>query len=234
MGHCPEPVVTALQQEVGRLLHCFNYATPVRAEFFEAVATTPPESLQTFQMHTTVARRRRQPFAWPAPTPSATRSSPSTARGSFYGAWHGRTLGAMSLMGRFPQKHGYGPFLPGVLHSPKRLELAGGAAPSGSPATAARWRAPASWTGSTSSRPSSRWPPPRRGTGQGPGHQDQAGPGHRAQAAGGHGRPGPAGRRRRSHPAPHSPVDDPRGPGPPRRALLDDALTEIEAAEGLA
>ncbi len=36
---------------------------------------------------------------------------------SFHQAWHGRTLGAMSLMGGFPLKHGYGPFAPGVYHS---------------------------------------------------------------------------------------------------------------------
>jgi 4-aminobutyrate aminotransferase-like enzyme len=36
---------------------------------------------------------------------------------SFHQAWHGRTLGAMSLMGGFPLKRGYGPFAPGVIHS---------------------------------------------------------------------------------------------------------------------
>jgi len=112
LGHCPEPVVDALQEEVGRLLHFFDYATPARAEFFEALAATLPESLQTFQMYTTGGEA----------VEAAIRLARSFTKRyeviSFYSAWHGRTLGAMSLMGGFPQKHGYGPFLPGVLHSP--------------------------------------------------------------------------------------------------------------------
>ena len=37
---------------------------------------------------------------------------------AFYGAFHGRTYGAMSLTASKPvQRRGYGPFVPEVLHS---------------------------------------------------------------------------------------------------------------------
>ena len=112
LGHCPPTVVAALQDEVQRLLHYFDFATPARAAFFEALARTLPPTLQTFQMYTTGSEA----------VEAALRMAKSYTGGyeviSFFSAWHGRTLGSMSLMGGFPQKRGYGPFAPGVLHSP--------------------------------------------------------------------------------------------------------------------
>jgi len=112
LGHAPAPVARAVADEAGRLMHFFDFATPARAEFFEALARTLPPALQTFQMYSTGAEA----------VEAAIRLAKSyTGRYevmSFHQAWHGRTLGAMSLMGGFPLKHGYGPFAPGVLHSP--------------------------------------------------------------------------------------------------------------------
>ncbi len=111
LGHAPPPVARALAEEAGRLMHYFDFATPARAEFFEALARTLPPELQTFQMYSTGAEA----------VEAALRLAKSyTGRYeviSFHQAWHGRTLGAMSLMGGFPLKHGYGPFAPGVYHS---------------------------------------------------------------------------------------------------------------------
>jgi len=112
LGHSPPSVVEALREESGRLMHFFDFATPPRAAFFEAVARTLPPSLQTLQMYSTGAE---------AVEAAMRLAKAYTGRYefiSFYGAWHGRTLGAMSLMGGFPLKHGYGPFAPGVSHSP--------------------------------------------------------------------------------------------------------------------
>lgn len=111
LGHAPPAVARALAEEAGRLLHYFDFATPARGAFFEALATTLPESLNTFQMYSTGAEA----------VEAALRLAKSYTKGyeviSFHQAWHGRTLGAMSLMGGFPLKRGYGPFAPGVLHS---------------------------------------------------------------------------------------------------------------------
>ncbi len=112
LGHSPPAVVSALQQEAGRLLHFFDYATEPRVRFFEALAKTLPPSLQTFQMYTTGSEA----------VEAALRLAKSYTKKyeviSFFDAWHGRTLGSMSLMGGFPLKHGYGPFAVGTHHSP--------------------------------------------------------------------------------------------------------------------
>ena len=93
-------------------MHFFDFATPARAEFFEALALTLPPELQTFQMYSTGAEA----------VEAALRLAKSFTGNyeviSFHQAWHGRTLGAMSLMGGFPLKRGYGPFAPGVIHAP--------------------------------------------------------------------------------------------------------------------
>jgi len=111
LGHAPPAVARALGEEATRLLHYFDFATPARAAFFEALAPTLPPSLQTFQMYSTGAEA----------VEAALRLAKSFTKGyeviSFHQAWHGRTLGAMSLMGGFPLKRGYGPFAPGALHS---------------------------------------------------------------------------------------------------------------------
>lgn len=112
LGHAPPSVAAAVGTEAGRLMHFFDFATPPRAAFFEALARTLPPALQTFQMYTTGSE---------AVEAAMRLAKACTGRYeviSFFGAWHGRTLGAMSLMGGYPLKHGYGPFAPGVLHSP--------------------------------------------------------------------------------------------------------------------
>jgi 4-aminobutyrate aminotransferase-like enzyme len=112
LGHAPSAVAQAVAEEAGRLMHYFDFATPARPAFFEALARTLPPQLQTFQMYSTGAEA----------VEAALRLAKSFTGNyeviSFHQAWHGRTLGAMSLMGGFPLKRGYGPFAPGVLHAP--------------------------------------------------------------------------------------------------------------------
>ena len=112
LGHSPPRVVEALGGAAREVMHCFDFATPPRAEFFELLARTLPPSLQTFQMYTTGAEA----------VEAALRLAKSYTGNhefiSFFNAWHGRTLAATSLMGGFPFKQGYGPLMPGVHHSP--------------------------------------------------------------------------------------------------------------------
>lgn len=111
LGHSPAPVVDALRQEMGRLMHFFDFATPARATFFEALARTLPPGLQTFQMYTTGSE------AVEAAIRLAKSYTGNYEAVAFHRAWHGRTHGSMSLMGASPLKHGYGPYAPGVVHS---------------------------------------------------------------------------------------------------------------------
>ena len=100
IGHAPPSVAAALADEARRLMHYFDFATPARAAFFEALADTLPPSLRTFQMYSTGAEA----------VEAALRLAKSYTGGyeviSFHQAWHGRTFGAMSLMGGFPLKRG--------------------------------------------------------------------------------------------------------------------------------
>jgi 4-aminobutyrate aminotransferase-like enzyme len=112
LGHSPPAVTRAIAEEAGKLMHYFDFATPARPEFFEALARTLPPELQTFQMYSTGAE------AVEAALKLAKSFTGNYEVLSFYQAWHGRTLGAMSLMGGFPLKRGYGPFAPGVFHAP--------------------------------------------------------------------------------------------------------------------
>jgi 4-aminobutyrate aminotransferase-like enzyme len=92
-------------------MHFFDFATPPRADFFEALARTLPPELQTFQMYSTGAE------AVEAVMRLAKSYTGRYEFISFFNAWHGRTLAAMGLMGGFPLKHGYGPFVAGMHHS---------------------------------------------------------------------------------------------------------------------
>ena len=111
LGHAPAAVTQAVAHESQRLMHFFDFATPPRAEFFERLARTLPPELQTFQMYSTGAE------AVEAVIRLVRAHTGRYEVLSFHQAWHGRTLGAMSLMGGFPLKRGYGPFAPGMLHS---------------------------------------------------------------------------------------------------------------------
>ncbi len=111
LGHSPPSVVAALREEVGKMLHFFDFATPSRPAFFDALAATLPPQLGTFQMYTTGAE------AVEAAIKAAKSYTGNYEVVCFDRAWHGRTLGTMSLMGASPLKHGYGPFAPGVVRS---------------------------------------------------------------------------------------------------------------------
>ena len=110
-GHAPPSVARTLGDEAERLMHFFDFATPARAEFFEALAHTLPPHLQTFQMYTTGAE------AVEAALRLAKSYTGQYEVISFFNAWHGRTAATMALMGGYPLKRGYGPFPPGAYHS---------------------------------------------------------------------------------------------------------------------
>ncbi len=107
-------------------------------------------ALQTFQMYSTGAEA----------VEAALRLAKSFTGNyeviSFHQAWHGRTLGAMSLMGGFPLKQGYGPFAPGVAPRPEPQLLPLPARPDPRPLRGGV--RPAGRPGVRSSRASSGWP----------------------------------------------------------------------------
>src|SRR5258707_13721286 len=114
-GHCHPDVVAAVQRQAERLLHL------CATDFYNEDVVTLAEGL---------ARRAPGPSPWRvffansgAEVVEAAIKLARLRTGrpkvvAFYGAFHGRTLGALSLTASKPvQRRGYAPLLPEVLHS---------------------------------------------------------------------------------------------------------------------
>ena len=114
-GHCHPEVVRAIREQSEKLLHiCYtDFYYPVYVELCEELARIAPISgpkrvfltnsgAEAVETAVKLARVRtgRQKIV------------------GFFGAFHGRTYGAMTLTASKPvQRKGYGPFLPEVLHT---------------------------------------------------------------------------------------------------------------------
>jgi 4-aminobutyrate aminotransferase len=115
-GHCHPAVVEAIQRQAARLIHMsgtdFYYENMV--QLAEMLARLAPGD-----------QRRRVYFgnsgaeAVEAALKLARHHSRRDKFIAFFGSFHGRTLGALSLTSRRPvQRAGFGPFMPGVHHVP--------------------------------------------------------------------------------------------------------------------
>jgi 4-aminobutyrate aminotransferase len=115
-GHCHPAVVEAIQRQAARLIHMsgtdFYYENMV--QLAEMLARLAPGD-----------QRRRVYFgnsgaeAVEAALKLARHHSRRDKFIAFFGCFHGRTLGALSLTSRRPvQRAGFGPFMPGAHHVP--------------------------------------------------------------------------------------------------------------------
>ena len=115
-GHCHPDVVTAIQEQAGKLIHMSgtDFYYPVQIELAELLAEIAPgdhdkrvffsnsgaESIECAFKLARYATGRDKVIA-------------------FHGGFHGRTFGALSLTDSKPvQKKGFGPLIPGVIHIP--------------------------------------------------------------------------------------------------------------------
>ncbi len=110
-GHAHPAVVKGLQEALEHFIHIYDYASEARAAFFEYLAGQMPEQLRMFQMYTGGAE-----------TVEAALRLARSATGrhefiSLYRAFHGKTLGALSLMGGMFKK-GLGPLASGFHQTP--------------------------------------------------------------------------------------------------------------------
>lgn len=112
IGHCHPYYVQETQAQCAELFNCYDFITPYRAQLAEKlVSMTPPHLDKTFIL-TTGAETIESAVKL------ARRSSEGFEILSFYGAFHGRTYGAMSVGGMGGVKHGFGPLLEGCLKAP--------------------------------------------------------------------------------------------------------------------
>jgi 4-aminobutyrate aminotransferase len=115
-GHAHPKVVAAVRQQAGELLHysASDFYLPVYSQMCEALAATAPMAgpVRVFLTNSgaeavegalkLVRYATRRPYVV-----------------SFFGSFHGRSYGAMTLTASKAKYHqGFGPLVPGVLHAP--------------------------------------------------------------------------------------------------------------------
>lgn len=91
-GHCHPKVVEKTTEWVGRLMNCHDFTTPIKAMFLEKMAEFLPGDLSGIQLYCGGAEA----------VEAAMRAVRTVKKGkyemfSFWGDWHGKTSGAMSM-----------------------------------------------------------------------------------------------------------------------------------------
>jgi 4-aminobutyrate aminotransferase len=115
-GHCHPDVVRAIQQQAARLIHMSG------TDFYYEELTALAEALARIAPGD-VARRVSFGNSGAEAMEGAIKLARYATRRdkiiAFYGSFHGRTMGALSLTSRKAvQRAGFGPFVPGVVHAP--------------------------------------------------------------------------------------------------------------------
>jgi len=112
VGHCHPKHVAAIQEQVARLLCPYDFPTPERVTLAKRMVEITPDNLDACFMLTTGSE------ATEAAMRIAKRFTGNHEIISFYGGFHGRTVGAMSAAGKMGTKKQYGPVLTGHIQSP--------------------------------------------------------------------------------------------------------------------
>lgn len=112
-GHCPEPVVEAIQNQAKKLIHtCYNVATyEVYMELAEELISLFPHGEQTKVMLTTTGAESVENAV-----KIARQHTGRSAVVAFTDGFHGRSMMAMTLTSKVSYKLGCGPFAPEVYH----------------------------------------------------------------------------------------------------------------------
>jgi 4-aminobutyrate aminotransferase len=112
VGHAHPRLAEAVSRQAGRLLNTFDFPTPERLELArKVVASTPPHLDKVFFV-TTGAE------AMDAAMRMARRSTGKFEILAFWGGFHGRSFGPMSLTGLGKIKRHFGPLVPGAILAP--------------------------------------------------------------------------------------------------------------------
>ena len=114
-GHCPEPVVAAIREQAGKYLHTsFNVVTyEPYIQLCEELAEILPHGEQTKVMLVSTGAE-----AVENAIKIARQATKKQAIVCFTGAYHGRSLMAMSLTSKVSYKYNCGPFAPEIYRLP--------------------------------------------------------------------------------------------------------------------
>lgn len=112
IGHSHPEHVAALREQAGEMMNSYDFVTPWRAKLAQKLVEITPPSLDRAFLLTTGSE------ATEAAIKMARRYTGRHEVIAFHGAFHGRTFGAMAAGGKAGVKKGFGPALPGFIHSP--------------------------------------------------------------------------------------------------------------------
>ena len=112
LGHSHPHHVQAIQKQAARLMNCYSFPTPERVILSQRLADLLPGNIDQTFLLTTGAE------ATEAALRIAKRYTGKHEILSFYGGFHGRTYGPMSVAGSMKTKRQFGPQLPGGILAP--------------------------------------------------------------------------------------------------------------------
>lgn len=112
LGHSHPALVKAVQDQAERLMNCYSFPSPERVTLAQKLVETLPANLDRVFLLSTGAE------ATEAAIRIAKRHTGKFEVLSFYGGFHGRTYGAMSVAGSASTRRGFGPSVPGAVHAP--------------------------------------------------------------------------------------------------------------------
>ena len=116
-GHCHPEVVAAIQDQASKLIHMsgtdFYYQPQIDLAQRLAELAPGPTAKRVFFTNSGVEAASKRASSWPAGIPGGSRAL------AFFGAFHGRTYGAMSLSGsKLVHRRGFSPLVPDIHHVP--------------------------------------------------------------------------------------------------------------------
>lgn len=112
VGHSHPEHVKAIQRQAERLMNCYSFPTPERVTLSERLVKLLPDNLDEIFLLTTGSE------ATGAALRIAKRFTGKHEILSFYGGFHGRTYGPMSVSGSLGTRRKFGPALPGGIIAP--------------------------------------------------------------------------------------------------------------------
>lgn len=112
VGHAHPRLAEAIARQASRLLNTFDFPTPERISLAQKIVETTPSKLDKVIFLTTGAE------AMDASIRLARRATRKYEILSFWGGFHGRSYGPMSVSGLAKIRKDFGPFMPGAILAP--------------------------------------------------------------------------------------------------------------------
>jgi len=112
LGHSHPVHVDAIRKQAGRLMNCYSFRTAERVELAKRLLEKLPENINKAFLLTTGSETTE------AALRIAKRYTGKHEVLSFWGGFHGRTYGAMSVSGNVGTRRKFGPALPGGIMAP--------------------------------------------------------------------------------------------------------------------